>query len=34
VKPAEGLFPSMHVPAEREAAQAKYADVLARVGGA
>jgi acyl-CoA dehydrogenase len=33
VKPADGLFPSMHVPAERAAALAKYADVLARVGG-
>ena len=33
VQPAEGLFPSQHIPAQREAALAKYADVLERVGG-
>jgi acyl-CoA dehydrogenase len=33
-KPADGLFPTMHIPAAREAAFAKYADVLARVGDA
>lgn len=32
VKPAEGLFPSGHVPAAREAAFAKYAEVLEKVG--
>jgi acyl-CoA dehydrogenase len=32
VTPAPGLFPTMHIPAEREAAQAKYADILAQVG--
>ncbi|TDC57436.1 acyl-CoA dehydrogenase [Actinomadura sp. KC345] len=31
VRPAEGRFPSEHVPARREAALAKHADVLARV---
>ena len=31
MKPAEGAFPSEHVPARRAAAMAKYADVLARV---
>jgi acyl-CoA dehydrogenase len=30
--PAPGLFPTMHIPAERDAALAKYADVLAQVG--
>jgi acyl-CoA dehydrogenase len=30
--PAEGLFPSAHIPAQREAALEKYADVLASVG--
>jgi acyl-CoA dehydrogenase len=30
--PASGLFPTMHIPAERNAALAKYADVLAQVG--
>jgi acyl-CoA dehydrogenase len=29
--PAPGLFPTMHIPAQREAAEAKYADVLTRV---
>lgn len=29
--PAPGLFPTRHIPAAREAALAKYADVLARV---
>jgi acyl-CoA dehydrogenase len=32
VKPADGLFPTMHVPAERDAALAKYAPVLAELG--
>jgi acyl-CoA dehydrogenase len=32
--PADGLFPTMHLPAARNAALAKYADVLARVGRA
>jgi acyl-CoA dehydrogenase len=31
-KPADGLFPTMHIPAERDAALAKYADVLAKYG--
>ncbi len=31
--PAPGLFPTTHIPAAREAALVKYADVLARVGG-
>ena len=30
--PAPGLFPTMHIPAERAAALIKYADVLAEVG--
>ena len=30
--PAPGLFPTMHIPAERAAALIKYADVLAKVG--
>jgi acyl-CoA dehydrogenase len=30
--PAPGLFPTMHIPAERDAALARYADVLAQVG--
>ncbi len=30
--PAPGLFPTTHIPAAHQAAQAKYADVLARVG--
>ena len=30
--PAPGLFPTMHVPAERDAAFEKYADALAQVG--
>jgi acyl-CoA dehydrogenase len=30
--PAPGLFPTMHIPAQRQAAIAKYADVLTRVG--
>jgi acyl-CoA dehydrogenase len=30
-EPAPGLFPTAHIPAAREAALAKYADVLARV---
>ncbi len=29
--PSPGLFPTLHIPAAREAALAKYADVLARV---
>jgi len=29
-KPSQGLFPTNHIPALREDAQAKYADVLAR----
>jgi acyl-CoA dehydrogenase len=33
-KPADGLFPTTHVPAAREAAFAKYADVLERAGTA
>ena len=32
--PAEGLFPTAHIPAQREAAFAKYADALAAVGRA
>ena len=32
VVPAEGVFPSEHIPARRAAALAKYADVLAEVG--
>ena len=31
VTPAEGLFPSGHIPAARERALAKYADVIAEV---
>jgi acyl-CoA dehydrogenase len=31
-KPAEGLFPSTHRPAQRAAAQARYADVIAALG--
>ena len=30
--PAPGLFPTRHIPAERDAALVKYADVLARLG--
>jgi acyl-CoA dehydrogenase len=30
--PADGLFPTTHIPAAREAAFAKYADILERVG--
>ncbi len=30
--PAPGLFPTRHIPAEREAAHTKYADVLAHLG--
>jgi len=30
--PADGLFPTQHIPAARDAALAKYADVLARHG--
>ena len=30
--PAAGLFPTRHIPAEREAAHTKYADVLAQSG--
>ncbi|MFF3568618.1 acyl-CoA dehydrogenase family protein [Nocardia jiangxiensis] len=32
VKPADGLFPSQHIVAQREAALARYADVLAAHG--
>ncbi len=32
-KPAPGLFPTTHIPAQREAARAKYAEVIARHGG-
>ena len=31
--PTDGLFPTAHIPARREAALAKYADVLVSVGG-
>jgi len=31
-EPAPGLFPTRHLPTQREAARAKYADVLARTG--
>ena len=31
-RPTDGLFPTAHIPARREAALAKYADVLS-VGG-
>ncbi len=30
--PAEGLFPTTHIPAQREAALERYADVIASVG--
>jgi acyl-CoA dehydrogenase len=32
VTPAPGLFPTQHIPARRDAARKKYADVLARHG--
>jgi acyl-CoA dehydrogenase len=31
-KPSPGLFPTTHIPARRDQALAKYADVLARHG--
>jgi acyl-CoA dehydrogenase len=31
-KPAEGLFPTEHIPTRRAAAQARYADILEEQG--